>query len=59
MTDLDRAFDAVPAPIYTHHERHGETVHRSAPESIRRELAALQVGHGTVTTRPAAAAARR
>ncbi|MDG4795120.1 methyltransferase domain-containing protein [Micromonospora sp. WMMD1082] len=46
MTDLDRAFDAVPATIYTHHERHGETVHRSAPESIRRELAALQVRAG-------------
>jgi protein-L-isoaspartate(D-aspartate) O-methyltransferase len=44
--DLDSAFDAVPAPIYTHHERYGETVHRSAPESIRRERAALQARPG-------------
>ncbi|MBO3736718.1 protein-L-isoaspartate O-methyltransferase family protein [Actinoplanes flavus] len=46
MTDLDRAFDAVPPGFYTHHVEHGETVHRSAPESIRRELAALQVRAG-------------
>ncbi|SCL70781.1 protein-L-isoaspartate(D-aspartate) O-methyltransferase [Micromonospora citrea] len=46
MTDLDDAFDAVPVAVYTHHERYGETVHRSQPESIRRELAALQVRAG-------------
>lgn len=43
---LDEAFDAVPATVYTHHERYGETVHRSQPESIRRELAALRVRPG-------------
>jgi protein-L-isoaspartate(D-aspartate) O-methyltransferase len=43
VTDLDRAFGAVSAQSYTHHERYGETMHRSQPESIRRELAALQV----------------
>jgi protein-L-isoaspartate(D-aspartate) O-methyltransferase len=46
VTDLDAAFDAVPARTYTNHERYGETVHRSTPESIRRELAALQVRAG-------------
>jgi protein-L-isoaspartate(D-aspartate) O-methyltransferase len=46
VTVLDDAFDAVPAQVYTHHERYGETVHRSQPESIRRELAALQVRAG-------------
>lgn len=46
MNALDDVFDAVPAPVYTHHERYGETVHRSQPESIRRELAALQVRTG-------------
>jgi protein-L-isoaspartate(D-aspartate) O-methyltransferase len=46
MTDLDDAFDAEPAEAFHRHERWGETVHRSTPESIRRELAALQVQPG-------------
>ncbi|RSM53969.1 protein-L-isoaspartate(D-aspartate) O-methyltransferase [Actinoplanes sp. ATCC 53533] len=46
MTDLDQAFGAVSAHIYSNHERYGETVHRSLPEWIRREVAALQVHAG-------------
>jgi protein-L-isoaspartate(D-aspartate) O-methyltransferase len=46
VSHLDDALNVVSATVYTHHERYGETVHRSAPESIRRELAALQVRAG-------------
>ncbi len=46
MTDHDEAFGAVPAAVYSHHERFGETVHRSAPEWIRREVTSLRVRAG-------------
>ncbi|BCY11034.1 protein-L-isoaspartate O-methyltransferase [Actinoplanes sp. L3-i22] len=46
MTDLDDVFGAVPAAAYTHHERYGETVHRSVPEWIQREVTSLQVQAG-------------
>ncbi len=46
MTTLDDAFDTVPERTYTHHPQWGETVHRSAPDSIRREITALQVRPG-------------
>jgi protein-L-isoaspartate(D-aspartate) O-methyltransferase len=46
VTELDEAFRAVPAAMYSHHERFGETVHRSVPEWIRREVASLRVRAG-------------
>ncbi|MEU8655887.1 protein-L-isoaspartate O-methyltransferase family protein [Actinoplanes philippinensis] len=46
MTDLEGAFGAVPAGVYSHHERFGETVHRSVPEWIQREIASLRVQAG-------------
>jgi protein-L-isoaspartate(D-aspartate) O-methyltransferase len=46
VTVLDQAIAAIPADVYTHHATFGETAHFSAPESIRRELAALQVRAG-------------
>jgi hypothetical protein len=46
VTVLEEAFTVVPSRVYTHHERYRETVHRSQPESIRPELAPLQVRAG-------------
>jgi protein-L-isoaspartate(D-aspartate) O-methyltransferase len=46
VTDLDDPFGSVPARVYTHHERFGETVHRSVPEWIQREVTSLQVRAG-------------
>lgn len=46
MTVLDQAFAAIPADVYIDHATFGTTLHFSAPESIRRELAALQVRAG-------------
>jgi protein-L-isoaspartate(D-aspartate) O-methyltransferase len=46
VTVLDQAFAATPADVYTHHATLGTTLHFSAPQSIRRELAALQVRAG-------------
>ena len=46
MTDLDDLFGGVPARVYTHHERYGETVHRSVPEWIQREVTSLDVRAG-------------
>lgn len=46
MSAIDDAFAAVPERIYTHHDEHGETLHRSLPEGIRRELTSLDVRPG-------------
>ncbi|GAA1630702.1 protein-L-isoaspartate O-methyltransferase family protein [Actinoplanes couchii] len=46
MADLNEAFGAVPAGSYRHHERWGDTIHRSAPEWIQRELTSLRVQPG-------------
>jgi protein-L-isoaspartate(D-aspartate) O-methyltransferase len=46
VTDLEVAFRAVPAAVYSHHERFGETVHRSVPEWIQREVTSLGVRAG-------------
>ncbi|GAB7048482.1 protein-L-isoaspartate O-methyltransferase family protein [Catenuloplanes indicus] len=46
MTSLDDAFDAVPALAYTHHPKWGETVHRSDPAAIRRDITSLAVRPG-------------
>ncbi|MEU7906362.1 methyltransferase domain-containing protein [Actinoplanes sp. NPDC049118] len=45
-TSLDGAFATVPEHYYTHHPEHGETLHRSQPDFIRRELLSLQVRPG-------------
>jgi protein-L-isoaspartate(D-aspartate) O-methyltransferase len=42
----DDAFNSVPPRFYTHHPQRGETVHRSEPESIHRELRSLDVPAG-------------
>jgi protein-L-isoaspartate(D-aspartate) O-methyltransferase len=42
----DKLFSTVPTDFYTHHPERGETVHRSAPESIHRELTSLDVPAG-------------
>ena len=46
MLTADDAFNSVPPRFYTHHPHRGETVHRSEPESIRRELMSLEVPAG-------------
>ncbi|MBQ1049260.1 methyltransferase domain-containing protein [Micromonospora sp. C51] len=44
--DLAVVFHAVPERYYVHNEHRGETLHRSASESIHRELIALDVVEG-------------
>lgn len=46
MTRTSDPFSSVPSVFYTHHEQRGETVHRSEPASIHRELGALDVPAG-------------
>jgi protein-L-isoaspartate(D-aspartate) O-methyltransferase len=46
VSAIDDAFAAVPELLYTHNDQHGETLHRSLPEGIRRELTSLDVQAG-------------
>ena len=46
MDSSDDPFSTVSATFYTHNEQRGETVHRSEPASIHRELRALDVPTG-------------
>jgi protein-L-isoaspartate(D-aspartate) O-methyltransferase len=46
VSSFEDAFHAVPDRHFTHHDVYGETVHRSQPEMIRREIASLQVRPG-------------
>ncbi|GAB2608428.1 hypothetical protein Aab01nite_61070 [Paractinoplanes abujensis] len=46
VTTAEAAFNAVPETFYTHNDQRGETLHRSARESIRREVTALRVPAG-------------
>jgi protein-L-isoaspartate(D-aspartate) O-methyltransferase len=46
MTHSDKLFSTVPVDYYTHHRERGETVHRSEPEWIHRELTCLDVPAG-------------
>jgi protein-L-isoaspartate(D-aspartate) O-methyltransferase len=46
VTSTSDPFSSVPSTFYTHHEQRGETVHRSEPGSIHRELRALEVPAG-------------
>jgi protein-L-isoaspartate(D-aspartate) O-methyltransferase len=46
VTSTSDPFSIVPTTFYTHHPERGETVHRSEPEWIRRELTSLDVPRG-------------
>ncbi|MFG3701604.1 protein-L-isoaspartate O-methyltransferase [Micromonospora sp. NPDC047620] len=46
MTAADPLLSSVPEPYYVHNEDRGETLHRSAPEAIQRDVIALQVRDG-------------
>ncbi|GAA3348776.1 hypothetical protein GCM10020358_68510 [Amorphoplanes nipponensis] len=46
MTSSSDPFNSVPALFYTHNEQRGETLHRSEPASIHRDLRALGVEVG-------------
>ncbi|MBU8857708.1 MULTISPECIES: methyltransferase domain-containing protein [unclassified Micromonospora] len=46
MTITEPPFGRVPESYYVHNEERGETLHRSAPEAIQRDVTALKIRDG-------------